>query len=131
MHGYVSDAFGSSLIVPVPKGDNCKGNVFEGYRSVALISVMVFQTCLMHSLQYYIFADSLQFGFVLNKNYQMAVLMLNTDADYFNQGNSDIFLAILDISKAFDNVNHYGLYSKLMEAHVPVCIFNAIIKWYS
>ena len=57
--------------------------------------------------------------------------MVSSVVNYFNQGDSDIFLAGLDISKAFDSVNHYGLYTKLMEAHALVCILNVIINWYS
>ena len=49
VQGCVPDAFGSSVIVPVPKGDGSEGDVFEGYRPVDLISVIanVFETCLM------------------------------------------------------------------------------------
>ena len=57
--------------------------------------------------------------------------MVSSVVNYFNQGDSDIFLAGLDIAKAFDSVNHYGLYTKLMEAHTLVCILNVIINWYS
>ena len=34
VHGYVPDSFGTSFIVPVPKGDINKVSVFEGYRPV-------------------------------------------------------------------------------------------------
>ena len=46
MHGYVPDSFGSCVMVPVPNGDGSEGDVIEGYRPVALISVMakVFET---------------------------------------------------------------------------------------
>ena len=123
-HGYVPDTFGSSVIVPVPKGDGSKSGVFEGNKPVALISVMakVFETCLMLYLLYYIIADSLKFGYVPNEGFQKALIMLSSVVDSFNQGYSDIFLASWDMSKAFDSVNHYGLYTKLKEAYVPVCI---------
>ena len=111
VHGYVPDAIGSSVIVPVSKGDGSKDDVLKRYRPVALNSVMakVFITYLMLYLYHYIITDSLQFCFVLNKNCQKVLLMLSSIVAYFNQRQSDIFLAGLDSSMAFDSVNHYGL----------------------
>ena len=40
VHDYVPDSFGTSFIVPVPKGDINKLSVSEDYRSVSLISVV-------------------------------------------------------------------------------------------
>jgi len=34
------------------------------------------------------------------------------------------------MSKAFDKVNHYALFLKLMERHVPVCLINLLANWY-
>ena len=85
-HGYVPDTFGSSVIVPLPKGDGSKSGVFEENKPVALISVManVFETCLMLYLLYYIIADSLKFGYVPNEGFQKALIMLSSVVDSFN-----------------------------------------------
>ena len=65
MHDYVPNSFGTSFIVPVPKGDINKLSVFEGYRPVSLISVIskVFEICLLNVLTRLIVTDDLQFGF--------------------------------------------------------------------
>ena len=36
----------------------------------------------------------------------------------------------LDVSKAFDKVNHYGLYLKLIKRGIPLMLLNVIINWY-
>jgi hypothetical protein len=41
------------------------------------------------------------------------------------------FLATLDISKAFDRVNHPKLLQSLLKAGVPICIVNVVANWYS
>jgi len=39
-------------------------------------------------------------------------------------------MAALDISKAFDKVNHYVLFSKLLDRRVPLCMIKVLVCWY-
>jgi len=41
------------------------------------------------------------------------------------------YACVLDITKAFDKVNHYCMYVKLMHRKVPLQFLNVIINWYS
>ena len=36
----------------------------------------------------------------------------------------------LDLSKAFDKMNHHGLFLKLMEKHIPVNLLSLIENWF-
>ena len=132
-HGFVPDGFASLIIVPVPKGDGNKSDVFEGYRPVSLISIIckVFEICLLKYPKQFIIGDNLQFGFSTGKGCQKTLLMLSCVVDYFNGRGSDVYMAGLDLSKAFDSVNHYRLYIKKMEVGMPHCILNVIINWYT
>ena len=38
--------------------------------------------------------------------------------------------AALDMSKAFDKVNHYASFLKLMKRRVPVCLIKLLPDWY-
>ena len=51
--------------------------------------------------------------------------------DYFKDRSNSIFVAALDISKAFDTVNHYKLYASLINSGIPKWILNVIINLYS
>ena len=46
--------------------------------------------------------------------------MLSTVIDYFNDRGSNVYVAGLDVAKAFDRVNHYGIFIKLMNVQVPL-----------
>ena len=49
---------------------------------------------------------------------------------HFTNGNSTVYLCALDISKAFDRVNHYALFIKLMNRNVHVALMNILFHWY-
>ena len=47
-----------------------------------------------------------------------------------NEHGSDGFIALLDSQKAFDRICHYGLFLKLLERGVPLCLLFIIIFWH-
>ena len=51
--------------------------------------------------------------------------------DYFTNRGSTVFAAYLDCSKGFDKVNHDGIFLKLIQRRVPLCIVDLLIYWYS
>ncbi len=57
--------------------------------------------------------------------------MSRTVINYFNDRGSNVYVAGLDVAKAFDSVNHYGIFIKLMNVHVPLCVLNTLVNWYS
>ena len=44
---------------------------------------------------------------------------------------STVNLCFVDLSKAFDNVNHFVLYTKLFKKKVPTCLIRILMNWYS
>ena len=46
-------------------------------------------------------------------------------------GNSTVNLCALDMSKAFDKLNHYALFSKLMDRNVHLVVLNVLVYWYA
>ena len=48
-----------------------------------------------------------------------AIFSLRTVIDYFRERGSTVYASSLDVSKAFDNVNHYKLFTSLLKAGFP------------
>lgn len=50
--------------------------------------------------------------------------------NYFNNKGSDVFVAFMDCTKAFDRLSHFGLFIKLIERGIPLCLLLIIIFWH-
>jgi len=46
-------------------------------------------------------------------------------------GGSTVNVCLLDLSKAFDKMNHFALYIKLMNRSIPVQAFSVLEHWFS
>ena len=42
-----------------------------------------------------------------------------------------IFVTFLDVSQAFDRIDHWLLFKKLIDKHVPLFIIRLLVCWYS
>jgi hypothetical protein len=132
MHGKVPMGFGFGIIVPVIKGNNLDNSVSENYRGITLSSGVskLFEMCLLELYGDYLKSSELQFGFKKNLGCSHALYVLRSVVEYFNDKGSTVNLCALDLSKAFDKVNHYGLFIMLMRRSVPLEFLNILINWY-
>jgi hypothetical protein len=132
LHGYVPVNFSTSIIVPVIKDKTGKCDSFDNYRPISLVSMFskVLELCFSVRLATLLQVDELQFGFVPGKGCQKALFALNSTVNYFVSRGSPVYTAALDASKAFDRVNHYALFCKLMSIGVPVYMLNVLIDWH-
>ena len=90
------------------------------YRGITLIPVIskIFELDLLEICEQFLSCDELQFGFKKIIERSVAIFALRSTIDYFNDRGSSIFVATLDISKAFDTVNHYKLYASLINSGI-------------
>ena len=131
-HGMVVDDFLKGTITPIVKdaqGDVCSSSNYRGITLGSLFSKL-FEFAIDLKVSPFLDADCLQFGFKKRTSTSHALYSLRSTVDYFNKHGSDVFVAFLDCSKAFDRISHYGLFSKLMARNVPLCLLLVIICWH-
>ena len=51
--------------------------------------------------------------------------------EYYKNRNTSVFVTMLDASKAFDRVNFWLLFQKLLSRNVPFFIFRILAMWYT
>ena len=70
--------------------------------------------------------DSLQFGFKRNIVCTEAVFTLKSMISNFVDNGSLVYIALLDINKTFDKVNHCKLFNSLLAVSMVPVVTNAL-----
>jgi hypothetical protein len=132
-HYYVPDAFGSGIVVPVVKDKSGDLSSLDNYRPITLSPVMskLFESFILAKYSDCMKSDDLQFGFKKNLGCNNAIFALRQSIEYFNARGSNVYMASLDASKAFDRVNHFKLFSTLIKKGLPKIVVKIIVNWYS
>jgi len=133
VHGYVPNSFGFGVSVPLVKDKAGNINNVDNYRAITLSPVIskLFEMVLLSICDDSLVTDPLQFGFKENVGCSEAIFTLKSTIGYFIDRGSPVYVASLDISKAFDKVNHYKMYESLLSAGVPMIIVDIVCNWYS
>ena len=130
---YVPDAFGVGLSIPLPKSLSENLHSSEAYRCITVSPVIskVFEKCVLEKVQALLITSHLQFGFKKKLSCSHAIYSLNTTVDHFVNNQSTVNICSIDLSKAFDRVNNYCLFVKLLERKVPRKFVLLLACWYT
>jgi len=133
IHGIVPSMFGLGITVPLLKGHNLDSSVSDNYRGITLSMHIskVFEMCILEVCGDYFTTSDLQYGFKKPVGCSHALYTVKSIVQHFTSGNSMVNLCALDVSKAFDKLNHYALVIKLMDRNVPLVFLNVLVYWYA
>ena len=131
-HGHLPDDLMKTIIVPLVKnktGDLCDKN---NYRPIALVTAIskILELVFLELIEGNISTTCNQFGFKKKHSTDMCIYTLKNVVNYYKQRSSPVFSCFLDASKAFDRVNYWCLFSKLITRNVPMLIVRLICFWY-
>jgi len=91
----------------------------------------VFEYCFLDRFQSLLSSSNKQFGFKKGISCSNAIYTVRNITDRYIARGSTVNLCTIDLSKAFDKVNHYALYIKLMKRQFPVQLLDMIIALFS
>jgi len=87
----------------------------NGWIAISPIISKVFEYCLVERFSDYLVCSDNQFGFKKGLSCNHAVYSTRRIVESIIKGGNTANLCSIDLSKAFDKVNHFGLYLKLMK----------------
>jgi len=130
---YVPDAFGIGVSIPLPKSLSCHPNSLDDYRCITVSPVIskLFEKCILQKLECFLETSHLQFGFKKRLSCSHAIYSLSSTVGHFVNNQSTVNICSIDVSKAFDRVNHFCLFAKLIRRKVPLIFINMLVCWYS
>jgi len=132
--GIVPYDFGIGITIPIPKDENlCGAQNVEGFRGITLSPVLskVFEHCLITLFQKYLVTAEKQYAFKSKSGCPHAIYVLRNVIDYYVENDSTVNICCLDITKAFDKVNHYVLFTKLIKRRLTPNAVRLLLFWYS
>ncbi len=131
-HSYIPSSMLDSVIVPLVKNKCGDLSDKNNYRPIALSSIVskVFEKVILERLEEYLWTADNQFGFKASHSTDLCVYALTEFIEYFKSRSSSVFVAFLDASKAFDKLNHWILFEKLIDRHVPIYLVKILCFWY-
>ena len=133
-HCYMPSDLLKTTVVPILK--NKMGDISDvnNYRAIALPNSIskLLETIILNCFQSHDNSkDIYQFGFKKNHSTFLGCSTLKTIIDYYRNNGSYVFTSFLDLSKAFDSVNHVTLFKKLVDLKFPGNVVKLLIYWYA
>ena len=107
----------------MPKINDCrsKSMTCDDFRGIAISSILskVFERSILERFESYFSTSDNQFGFKKELSCSHAIFTVNKIVGHFISGGSTANICAIDLSKAFDKVDHHVLLMKLMKRHLP------------
>ncbi len=132
-HGHLPDSLMNTILVPLIKNKNGDIGDKNNYRPIALVTAAskILEIAILNIIGIYIYTSHNQFGFKRKHSTDLYIYALKNIVQYYKQHNSPIFTCFLDASKAFDRINFWCLFDKLIARGVPLLLVRLLSYWYN
>ena len=105
----------------------------KNYRAIAISSLIlkILDLCVLLLIGHLLSSDDLQYGFQKGCSTLQCTWAVQETIGHFLRNDSDVFVCLLDFSKAFDKVNFEELFKKLIQRKVPYIILKLLFFIYT
>lgn len=132
VHSHLPDEFMFSLIIPLLKDK--KGDITskDNYRPIAITSIFskVMELIILTRYNNLLNTAENQFGYKKGLGTDMCIFTFKEIVNYYRSLSSNVYICFMDAAKAFDRVNHWYLFDKLLNRGVPKLIVKLLSVWY-
>ena len=132
-HNYLPVELIDTLIVPIVKDKKSSITDMDNYRPIAITCILskLFEILILTKFGDKLYTADNQFGFKAKHSTDMAVFVFKQVVEFYSKQSSPVYICYLDASKAFDRINHWILFDKLLTRNVPDIIVRLIVTWYT
>jgi hypothetical protein len=117
---YLPKTFMQSVMIPLIKCKSGDLSDVNNYRAIALSNAItkLLESVLAEVHLHVITDTDYQFGFKGGHSTSLCTTVLKETVHYYTQRHSSVFACFVDFSKAFDRVNYWKLFNKLLDDSV-------------
>ena len=121
VHGFLPSTITDTILVPIITDKAGNASSKANYRPIALTSVLskVFETALLSKLESVFETSDYQFGFKSHHSTDLCIYTLREIVEYYKSHSTSFYICFMDASKAFDRVNHWTLFIKMIDSGMP------------
>ena len=132
-HGCCPVQFSTSTIIPIVKNKRKSASDISNYRSIAICNVLgkLFDYVILEQHQERLTSSELQFGFKTGSSTTACTFVLEEVTRYYNTNGSDVYVMLLDASKAFDRVHYIKLFNLLLDRGLCPLLCRILLHMYS
>lgn len=133
LQGYIPANFGLSYTVPIPKCDvRTRALTADDFRGISISPVVskLFELVIIDRFSRFFETSEHQFGFKKHLSCRHAIYCVRNIVDYYVSNGTTVNMCLIDLSKAFDKMNHYALLIKLMERKMPLQLITIFALWF-
>ena len=133
VHAFTPNDVKEAIIFPLIKTERKCVSDSTNYRAIALSSPLV---KLFDKIILYIYCDvfttsDMQFGFKEHSSTTKCTFALTETVKYFRKNKSNVYVMLLDATKAFDKVNLVKLFYQLIDQGINPCIIRRLLYMYT
>ena len=117
----------------LPKDLKGKLCVDDNYRGIALCSALckVIDLIIIDKYSDKLITSELQFAFKPDHSTNMCTSIFKDVCSYYQSRNTDVYVCLLDASKAFDRVQYGKLFNILSKRKIPVKVRRLLLDMYT
>ena len=92
----------------------------------------ILELCIMKPIETHLLTSDNQFGFKRQHGTDLCIFTFKSvNKYYYNLCNNPVFTCFLGASKAYDRVNHWTLFKKLLKRSISIIVVRMLMFWYS
>ena len=134
--GYLPSQLMSGVIVPLVKCKTGDLSDVDNYRAITLSNSIskIIESLLFDIIETVDDIDDYQFGFQKGVSTAMCTDVFKSTVDYYRRNGSHVFCCFIDFKKAFDRVDYWLLFCKLIDSnnsHLCCAATRLLAFWYS
>ncbi|MFZ2537928.1 MAG: reverse transcriptase family protein [Oscillospiraceae bacterium] len=132
--GHLPPAFCEATIIPLVKSKVGDLGDCNNYRAIAVSTAVskILENILLRIIDSHDDIDDFQFGFKKHHSTLSCTALFKKTVDYYTKRGSHVFTCFIDFNKAFDRVNYWQLFCKLLDHDdTSKKIVSLLAFWYS